>query len=59
MEYPEVVREYIEKECVAGRLLGPLDPALFPEVHTSRFGVIPRSDPGRNSGPISSRGGKS
>ena len=46
VERPEVVREYIEKECIAGRLLGPLDPALFPEVHTSRFGVIPKSDPG-------------
>ena len=46
MECPEVVREYIEKECIAGRLLGPLDPVLFLEVHTSRFGVIPKSDPG-------------
>ena len=60
MEHPEVVQEYIEKECIAGRLLGPLDPALFPEVHTSGFRVIPKSDPGswRLSGPISSRGGK-
>ena len=46
VERPEVVRECIEKECIAGRLLGPLDPALFPEVHTSRFGVIPKSDSG-------------
>ena len=46
VERPEVVREYIEKEGIAGRLLGPLDPALFPEVHTSRSGVIPKSDPG-------------
>lgn len=46
-QHPQVVREYIQKECEAGRILGPLDPQLFPEVHVSRFGVIPKTDPGK------------
>lgn len=46
MEHPGVVREYIEKGCIAGMLLDSLDPALFPEVHMSKFGGIPKSDPG-------------
>ena len=45
-EHPKVIREYLEKEGLAGRLLGPFDPNLFPEVHTSRFGIIPKSEPG-------------
>ena len=44
---PQVVAEYIQKECEAGRILGPLDPQLFPEVQISRFGVIPKTDPGK------------
>lgn len=46
-QYPQVMSEYIRKECKAGRLLDPLDPQLFPEVHISRFGVIPKTNPGR------------
>lgn len=45
-QHPQVVRDYILKECEAGRLLGPFDPQAFPEVHVSRFGVIPKADPG-------------
>ena len=52
MEHPEVV------ECLAGRLLGPFDPSLFPEVHTNWFGVIPKSDPEVNTGSVSTRGSK-
>ena len=33
-------RSYI---CEAGRIVGPLDPSCHPHVHTSRFGVIPKS----------------
>ena len=42
LEKPEVIREYLAKECSEGRVLGPLDPSEFPYVHTSRFGVIPK-----------------
>ena len=45
-EHPKVIREYLEKEGLAGRLLGLFDPNLFPEVHTSWFGIIPKSEPG-------------
>ena len=31
--------EYLTKECSEGRVLSP---ALFPSIHTSRFGVIPK-----------------
>ena len=46
-ESAEVVREYLLTEVSAGRILGPLDPAEYPQVHTSRFGVIPNSTPGK------------
>ena len=41
-DHPEVIREYIAKECAEGRILGPFDPNLLPEVQISRFGVIPK-----------------
>ena len=46
-EHPEIIREYIAKECAEGRILGPFNPAALPTVHTSRFGVIPKSTPGQ------------
>ena len=38
---PEVVRDYLAKECAEGRVLGPLDPDL------SSFGVIPKGTTGK------------
>ena len=46
-EKPEVIREYLAKECSEGRVLGLLDPSYFPFVHTSRFGVIPKGTSGK------------
>ena len=46
-QHPEVVGDYIRKECEEGRVLGPFDPQMFPEVHVNKFGVIPKADPGR------------
>ena len=46
-EHPEIIRDYLAKECSEGRVLGPFDPARFPQVHTSKFGVIPKSTPGK------------
>lgn len=43
-KHPQVVRDYIVKEYEARRLLGPFELQLFPEVHVSRFGVIPKAD---------------
>ena len=55
-EHPQVIDEYITKECTAGRLLAPLDPQIIPEIHMSRFGVIHTKDGTRqlrvDSGPI-------
>jgi hypothetical protein len=45
-EHPEVIQEYLAEECSEGRVLGPLDPAQFPQVHTSKFGVIPKAPQG-------------
>ena len=46
-ERAEVVREYLLTKVSAGHILGPLDPAEYPQVHTSQFGVIPKSNPGK------------
>ena len=46
-EHREVVEEYLYGEKEAGRLLGPFRPSLFPDVHISPFGVIPKSEPGK------------
>ena len=46
-ERPEVIDDYLAEECSKGRVLGPLSPALFPFVHTSRFGVIPKGTTGK------------
>lgn len=39
LEHPEIIGEYLSSD---GRVLGPLDPAAFPYIHTSRFGVVPK-----------------
>ena len=46
-EKPQIVQEYLQKEVTEGRILGPFDPAEYPQIHTSRFGVIPKSIPGK------------
>ena len=45
MGNPQVVTQYLESECRAGRVVGPLSIEEFPFVHISRFGVIPKSTP--------------
>ena len=47
VQKPEVVREYLVKECVEGRVMGPLEPTQFPRVQISRFGVIPKGSSGK------------
>ena len=45
-ENPEVVEQYLAKECGLGRVVGPLEPDV--RIHVSRFGVIPKShQPGK------------
>ena len=42
-EHPEIIREYLAKECAAGRILGLFPLASLPSVQFSRFGVIPKT----------------
>ena len=44
---PQVVRGYLIKESVEGRVLGPLDPLQFPRIQISRFRVIPKGSSGK------------
>lgn len=46
-EHPDVIREYLTKECSKGRVLGPLNPSFPLSVHTSCFGVIPKGPSGK------------
>ena len=41
---PRVIDDYLVEEC---SLVGPLDPSMVPQVHTNRFGVIPKGTSGR------------
>ena len=45
LENLHVIGEYLHVEFEAGRVIGPLDLSSHPQVHTSRFGVIPKSAP--------------
>lgn len=45
---PQVVRDYLEAELRRGVVLGPFLREEMSQVHTSRFGVIPKSSqPGK------------
>ena len=39
---PTVGEEYLAMECKLGRVIGPLDPAVFPHIQVNGFGVIPK-----------------
>ncbi len=41
-KHPEVTQKYLDTGCSAGRVLGPFEPSQVPELHVSRFGVIPK-----------------
>ena len=43
LQHPEVVTEYLQKECALGQMLGPFPTsAELPQLHVSCFGVIPK-----------------
>lgn len=44
---PEVIDDYLAEECSRGRVIGPLDQQLVPQVHVNRFGVIPKGTSGK------------
>ena len=39
----KVIRDYLIRQCMEGRIIGPLPLSDFPRIHTSRFGVIPKN----------------
>lgn len=41
-DHPEVVQEYIAKECAERWTMRPFDPSKLPEVQATRFRVIPK-----------------
>ena len=50
LQHPDVVQEYLERECARNRMLGPYsrsDVRDMPPLHINRFGVIPK---GHNTG---------
>ena len=47
LDNPQVIRDYLRTELKEGRIVGPLDPKECLYIHTSRFGVIPKSTPGK------------
>ena len=46
--HPSVIDAYLETEVLHGRVAGPFTSPPFPDLHISRFGVIPKSNqPGK------------
>ena len=43
---PEVIDTALQKECKAGRILGPFQTPLLPNFHTSGLGLVPKHDKG-------------
>ena len=41
--HPDIVDDYLQNEITAGRVVGPFPAKSLPEVHISRFGVIPKN----------------
>jgi len=55
LQCPLVVGDYLETECGAGRVVGPLKDGEWKTIMTDHFGVIPKGKTGEmeaNSGPI-------
>ena len=46
-EHPDVVTDYLSTEVSLGRVAGPFPPQAVPQVHISRFGVIPKGHTGK------------
>ena len=50
LEHPQIIQDYLDKECSLGRMLGPFsvtEMGRLPPCHINRFGVIPK---GHNTG---------
>ena len=45
-QHPEVIRDYLLRECSIGRVVGPLNSHLIPFLQVNRLGVVPKKDSG-------------
>ena len=45
IERPQIVRSKLEKECEAGRIVGPFHSPPFPDFVCSPLGIVPKKDP--------------
>ena len=43
LQHPDTVKNYLAEEIMLGRVAGPFPISLAPQVHVSRFGVIPKN----------------
>ena len=46
-EHPDIDNDYLSTEISLGRVAGPFPPRAIPQVHISRFGVIPKGQTGK------------
>ena len=48
IQNPQVIGDYLRKELEAGNIFGPFNPHTITDLHTNRFGVIPKKhQPGK------------
>ena len=47
MRQPEIIDNYLQEEIRYGSVAGPFDVPPLPDLHINRFGVIPKSTPGK------------
>ena len=45
-QHPQLIRDYLVEESVTGRVIGPLPRETLPDIHISRFGLIPKKSLG-------------
>ena len=46
-EDKNMISAFLNEECLLGRVVGPLDPRVFPSVHCSLIGLVPKSSTGK------------
>ena len=47
LQHPEIISNHLKEELALARIAGPFNIQDFPQIHISRFGVIPKSTPGK------------
>ena len=47
LKQPDIIDNYLREELAYGSIIGPFDKQPFPDFVMNRFGVIPKSEPGK------------